>query len=57
MDLGTHFRAKLAHVGAKLAILAPLGDPFVALQRHLGVKVLAKRPPEAPRPPKIMKIR
>ena len=51
MDLGPHFRAKLAHVGAKLAILAPLGAPFGALGRHLGSKVLPKRPPEAPRPP------
>ena len=51
MDLGPHVRAKLAHVGAKLAILAPLGAPFAALGRHLGSKVLPKRPPEAPRPP------
>ena len=51
MDLGPHFRAKLAHVGAKLAILAPLGPPLAALGRHLGSKVLPRRPPEPPGPP------
>ena len=40
MDLGPHFRPKLAHVGAKLAILAPLGPPLAALWRHLGVVLL-----------------
>ena len=51
MDLGPHFRPKLAHVGAKLAILAPLGPPLAALGRHLGSKVLPRRPPEPPGPP------
>ena len=51
MDLGPHFRAKLAHVGAKLAILAPLGPPLAALGGHLGSKVLPRRPPEPPGPP------
>ena len=52
MDLGPHFRAKLAHVGAKLAILAPLGAPFGALGRHLGSKVLPRLPQEPPDPPR-----
>ena len=51
MDLGPHFRAKLAHLGAKLAIKAPLEAPLGALERHLGSKMLSRRPPEAPRAP------
>ena len=51
MDSGPHFRAKLAHLSAKLAIQAPLEAPFGALGRHLGSKRLPRRPPEAPRPP------
>ena len=51
MDLGPHFRAKLAHLGAKLAIKAPLEALLGALGDHLGSKTLPRRPPEAPRPP------
>ena len=51
MDLGPHFRAKLAHLGAKLAIKAPLEAPLGALERHLGSKMLSRRPPEAPGAP------
>ena len=58
MDSGPHFRAKLAHLDAKLAIKAlleaPLGAleaPLGALGRHLGSKMLPMRPPEATRPP------
>ena len=51
MDLGSHFRAKLAHLGAKLAIKAPLEALLGALGRLFGSKMLPKRPPEAPRPP------
>ena len=58
MDLGSNFRAKLAHLDAKLAIKAsleaPLGAleaPLGALGRHLGSKMLHRRPPEANRPP------
>ena len=57
MDLGPHFRAKLAYLSAKLAIKAPLEAPLGALEaplgalgRHLGSKMLP-RPPEATRPP------
>ena len=50
MDLGPHFRAKLAHLGAKLAIKAPLEALLGALGRHLRSKTLPRRPPEAPRP-------
>ena len=45
MDLGPHLRAKLAHLGAKLAIKAPFEAPLGALERHLGSKMLS---PEAP---------
>ena len=51
MDLGPHFRAKLAHLGTKLAIKAPLEALLGALGRLFGSKMLPKRPPEAPRPP------
>ena len=58
MDLGPHFRAKLAHLDAKLAIKAlleaPLGAleaPLGALGRHLGSKMPPRRHPEAPRRP------
>ena len=57
MDLGSDFRAKLAHLDAKLAIKAlleaPLGAleaPLGALGRHLGSKMLPRRSPQAPRP-------
>ena len=50
MDLRPHFRAKLAHLSAKLAINAPLEAPLGALGRHLGSKMLPRRPPQAPRP-------
>ena len=49
MDLGSHFRAKLAHLSAKVAIKAPLEAPLGALGRHLGSKMLPRRPPEAPK--------
>ena len=52
MDLGPHFRAKLAHLGTKLAIKAPLEALLGALGRLFGSKMLPKRPPEAPRPPR-----
>ena len=42
MDLGPHFRAKLRHLGAKLAIKVPLEAPLGALGRHLGSKMLPK---------------
>ena len=58
MDVGPHFRAKLANFSAKLAIKAPLEAPLGALEaplgavgRHLGSKMLPRRPPEAFRPP------
>ena len=51
MDLGPHFRAKLVHLGAKLAIKAPLEALLGALGRLFGSKMLPKRPPEAPGPP------
>ena len=47
-DLGSHFRAKLAHLGAKLAINARLEAPLGVPRRHLGSKILPRRPPEAP---------
>ena len=50
-DLGPHFRTKLAHLGTKLAIKAPLEALLGALGRLFGSKMLPKRPPEAPRPP------
>ena len=50
MDLGPHFRAKLAHLGTKLAIKAPLEALLGALGRLFGSKRLPRRPPEAPRP-------
>ena len=57
MDLGPHFRAKLAHLSAKFAIKAPFEAPLGALEaplgalgRHLGSKMLPRRPPQAPRP-------
>ena len=37
MDLGPHFRAKLVHLGAKLAIKAPLEALFGALGRLLAI--------------------
>ena len=51
IDLGAHFGTKLVHLGAKLAIKAPFGTLFGGLGRHLGSKVLPRRPPEPPRPP------
>ena len=58
MDLGPHFRAKLAHFSAKLAIKAPLEAPLGALEaplgavgRRLGSRMPPRRPPEALRPP------
>ena len=35
---------------AKLALKAPLEAPLGALGRHLGSKMLPRRPPEPPRP-------
>ena len=58
MDLGPHFRAKLAHFSAKLAIKAPLEAPLGALEaplgavgRHLGSKMLPRRPPRGSQTP------
>ena len=42
MDLGPHFQAKLAHLGAKLAIKAPLDVPLGAFGQHLGAKEAPK---------------